>query len=216
MLEITPEGNGRTLSKGFNFSKGSSMPFGVTPEVEVTTSGVTFYNNCKTTNANCHATKEEAPAERHGTGRKAAESDAYELLHDLMQVIRVLLEKSLLIVVIACLVLPCAVMFSQRFFSLWQVAIEDVHGKRIATGTDRILLGDHGPYFEFLNLESELRGGTPSKSRYFRLFFSANEKTRVYYQLRKFDKHAPPHSSFSVVNNYRSGQYADYRPGSSV
>ncbi len=66
-----------------------------------------------------------------------------------------------------------------------EVAIEDVHGKRKATGIERILLGDHGPYFEliFLNLECELRGGTPSKSRYFRLFFSANEKTRVYYQL---------------------------------
>ena len=60
-----------------------------------------------------------------------------------------------------------------------EVAIEDAHGKRIATGIERILLGDHDPYFEFLNLECALRGGTPSKSRYFRRFFSANEKTRV-------------------------------------
>ena len=91
-------------------------------------------------------------------------------------------------------------------------SVEDVYGKKIAQGIERILLGDHGPYVEFTKPEATLRGGETSHAKFFRLFFSAEGKTRVYHQLRKADMSTPPAGLFSTKNR-RIGPYADYRPG---
>jgi hypothetical protein len=91
-------------------------------------------------------------------------------------------------------------------------SIEDVYGRRLAQGVERIMLGDHGPYVEFRKLDAKLHGGSESNAKFFKLYFSAEGKTRIYHQMRSVDSSAPPSGPFSI-DNKRAGGYADYRPG---
>jgi len=95
----------------------------------------------------------------------------------------------------------------------------DRDGVVLATGYNRIVFGDHGPYME-LTTEQVMWNNFPffrynaAKYAYFdKCISSGSEQVQLYLQKRTVaDKPNPPPGKYSVNNNRPEG-YADYRPG---
>jgi len=90
-------------------------------------------------------------------------------------------------------------------------------GLLIATGYDRIVYGDHGPYIEFsdhhIRWSSFPRYKPRSPWSYYDLWCTADQRLELYAQKRRVtSKPNPPSGQWSVCNHRPEG-YADYRPG---
>jgi hypothetical protein len=88
---------------------------------------------------------------------------------------------------------------------------------QIATGYERIVWGDHGPYWEFsptsLCVEKYRIGSVPYPSRYYDLLELPNG-CQIYHQRRSVKNLPnPPHTGRHWTDNNRSEGYADYRIG---
>ena len=97
--------------------------------------------------------------------------------------------------------------------------ISKSHSNRIqiATGYERIVYGDHGPYFEFRpdqiiwkNFPTEK---LKSKLAYYDEAYSANRSIKLYLQKKTVEDRPNPPAGMWSTRNYRQGGYADYKPG---
>lgn len=95
----------------------------------------------------------------------------------------------------------------------------DWEGERIktASGYERIVYGDHGPYFEFrpdqIFWENFPKKVKKSKHAYYDEAYSANRSIKLYLQKKKVEDRPNPPSGIWSTWNYRQGGYADYKPG---
>eukprot|EP01006_Ploeotia_vitrea_P062790 TRINITY_DN84417_c0_g1_i1.p1 TRINITY_DN84417_c0_g1~~TRINITY_DN84417_c0_g1_i1.p1 ORF type:complete len:210 (-),score=24.36 TRINITY_DN84417_c0_g1_i1:403-1032(-) len=86
-----------------------------------------------------------------------------------------------------------------------------------ATGFNRIVYGDHGPYLEFtdeqLNWNVLTKKHKPHPLRYYDEWYSADGYVLIQHQVRTVaDKPNPPPGEHSTFNNRPEG-YADYQVG---
>lgn len=94
------------------------------------------------------------------------------------------------------------------------------NGELIATGFNRMVYGDHGPYIEFTKAQIDLSRMEPDKGREanlpkrrFNLWYSKDGFVKAYDQLRTVaDRPNPPRGKYAC-NNKREEGYADYQPG---
>tara|TARA_R110002096_G_scaffold102957_1_gene227179 strand:- start:148 stop:8907 length:8760 start_codon:yes stop_codon:yes gene_type:complete len=94
----------------------------------------------------------------------------------------------------------------------------DKNGEVLATGYDRVVYGDHGPYIEFSrdNMRMEAFPGRNKRSFYDE-GYTSDKKVKLYIQKRDVStgqnlRKNPPAGKYSVSNNRPEG-YADYKPG---
>eukprot|EP00501_MAST-03F_sp_TOSAG23-6_P002455 GSMAST32.ASY1.ANO1.2565.1 assembled CDS len=93
------------------------------------------------------------------------------------------------------------------------VFFSDFGGNILARGYERVLLGDHGPYFEFKKDQIEEHSFTEfHKRKYYDELWSPSGVKLYRQKCSVSDRPNPPPGVYSVHNNRPEG-YADYRPG---
>ena len=88
---------------------------------------------------------------------------------------------------------------------------------KIASGYERMVYGDHGPYFEF-RPDQIMWGNFPkevkkSKHAYYDEAYSANRSIKLYLQKKTVEDRPNPPAGIWSTRNYRKGGYADYKLG---
>ena len=93
----------------------------------------------------------------------------------------------------------------------------DTRPIHVASGYERIVYGDHGPYFEFRrdqimweNFPTEI---LKSNFAYYDEAYSADRGIKLYLQKKTVADRPNPPAGIWSTRNYRKGGYADYRPG---
>ena len=87
----------------------------------------------------------------------------------------------------------------------------------VATGYERVVYGDHGPYVEFnkdqIIFESVPKYRKKSEHAFYGERFTSNQEVMLYEQKRSVKGvQNPPKGKLSVKNNRAEG-YVDYKPG---
>jgi len=97
------------------------------------------------------------------------------------------------------------------------VYILDKNGVILATGYDRVVYGDHGPYIEFnidqINTIVFVHLNVKSDNAWYNEWYTADRKVMFYEQKNDVSMLPnPPKGKYSVKNNRKEG-YADYKEG---